>query len=301
VKFFKGLVLSFLSLLLFLSLSVLGLAFTLNSTVLNPDFIARELDKLDAYTLAEELLEEQMVQFEVPAPYKPYADKVLDNTLADLKPWIKEEANTVIYTGYDYFMGRSQRLSLTIRLEPVKDSLKQNLREVILDSPPPELQGLPPETIETLLDEANRQIDEQIPQGFQVDQSTLDPEVTSVLEQTKEAIGYFQLGYKLLIGFILLLILGIVLIYREVRGATRGLGITFLSCGVVTFLGNLAIKYFAGASITQLSLPILLQTRLPQLLADFLGPLDMYGIILAAIGVGLLIVSFVYKPRQPEL
>ncbi len=297
MKFVKGLALSFLSFLLFLSLSVLGLIFTLNSTVLNADFAVSELDKLDVYSLGEELLEEQILQLEVDISYKPYVAKILDDTLADLKPWIKEQVNTAVYAGYDYFLGRSQQLSLAVSLEPVRDSLKQNLREAILESPPPELQGLPPSIIELLLNGAYRQIDEQLPPGLEFDSATLDPEVVAQLEQVRQYIGYFQLGYKLLIGFIMLLILGIVLIHREVRGATRGLGITFLACGVITYIGNLVAKYFAGASIAQLAIPIQLQTLLPQLLADFLAPLDMYSIGLAAIGLVLLIVSFVYKPR----
>jgi hypothetical protein len=300
MKFVKGLALSLLSFLLFLSLSALGLAFMLNSTVLSPDFVVQELDKLEVYSLAEELLGEQIVQFEVPAPYKPYVTQVLNDTLTDLEPWIEREINTAVHTGYDYLLGRSQRLSLLISLEPVRDSLKQNLRETVLVSPPPELQGLPPSVIETYLNEAYRQIDEQIPPSLEFDQAALNPEDAASLEQVRQGIGYFQLVYKLLIGFILLLILGIVLIILEVRGATRTLGITFLTAGVITYLGNLATKYFVGASITQLTLPDQLQMQLPQLLADFLAPLDMYSIGLAAIGVALIIVSFVYKPRQPS-
>ncbi len=301
MKFVKGLALSLLSFFLFLSLSILGWAFMLNSTILNPDFIVRELDKLDVYSLASEFLDEQILQFEVDARYKPYVTKVLDDTLADLEPWIKEKMNDTIYTGYDYFMRRSQRLHLAISLEPVRDSLKQNLRETVLASPPPELQGLPPGAIELLLNELSRQIDEQIPPNLDFDQATLDPETVTTLEQIRQSIGHFQLGYKLLIGFILLLILGITLIIREVRAATRDLGITFLTCGVIIYLGNLAIKYFVQVSLTQLPLPTQLQTLVPQLLSDSLVPLDMYSIGLAAIGILMLIVSFVYKPRQSEI
>ncbi|MFC2008262.1 hypothetical protein ACFLT0_01040 [Chloroflexota bacterium] len=298
MKVLKTLALSLLSFLLFLSLSVLGLAFTLNSTILNPDFIVGELDKLDMYSLAREWLGEQISEFEVDARYQPYVDRVLNDTLADLEPWLERETNGAVHTGYDYFLGRSERLSLVISTEPVRDSLKQNLRETVFDSPPPELQGLPPSVIEPYLNEAYRQIDQQIPPTLEFDQATLDPEAVASLEQTRQVIGYFQLGFKLLIGFILLLILSIVMIYREIRGATRGLGITFLICGVITYLGNLAVKYFAGARITQIAMPVEYRALLPRLLVDILVPLDIYSIVLAAIGVALIIVSFVYKPHQ---
>ncbi len=298
MKVIKVLALIFLSFLLFLSLSVLGLMFMLNSTVLNPNFIIGELDKLDVYSLARDWLGEQLSQFEVEAAYQPYAAKILNDTLIDLEPWIEKEVNAAVHTGYDYLLGRSERLSLVISTEPVRESLKQNLRETVLSSPPPELQGLPPGVIEAYLDEAYRQIDQQMPPSLELDQTTLDPEAAARLDQIRQAIGYFQLGFKLLIGFILLLILGIVIIYREVRGATRGLGITFLTCGVITYLGSLATKYFAGARVTEFAIPAEFQAWLPQLFDDFLAPLDIYGIVLAAIGVALLVVSFVYKPRQ---
>jgi hypothetical protein len=300
MKVVKGLALALLGFFLFLSLSVFGVMFMLNSTILNPDFIVRELDKLDVYSLAREWVGEQILQFEVPAPYQPYVDKTLDDTLTDLEPWVRGQVSDVVYAGYDYLLGRSQRLSRVISLEPVRDSLKQNLRQTVVASPPPELEGLPPGTIELALNEAYRQIDEQVPPSLELDLATLDPGAAEQFEQMRQYIGYFQLGYKVLIGFILLLILGIVLIYREVRGSTRSLGITFLTCGVIIYLGNLVTKYFAGVSIMELALPIQFQTWLPQLLADFLTPLDIYGIVLAIIGVLLLVVSFVYKPRQPS-
>ena len=51
MKVLKGLELTILSLLLFLSLAVFGLAFTLSNTLLNLDFVAAEADKLDVPSL----------------------------------------------------------------------------------------------------------------------------------------------------------------------------------------------------------------------------------------------------------
>ena len=55
----------------------------------------------------------------------------------------------------------------------------------------------------------------------------------SQIQQVRQAIGYFQLGYEALIGFMLLLILGIILIDHQVRGVTRRLGITFVTYGAI--------------------------------------------------------------------
>jgi len=221
MKFLKVLALSLLSLLLFLSLSIFGLVLTLNHTILNPDFVISELNRLDITSLTKDWLSQQIPQEE------PYLAEVLDNTIADLEPWIKEQVNAGIYTSYDYLLGKGESLSLVISLEPVKDSLKDNLREAILQTPPPELAGAAPAAIELYINEAYQNIDEMIPPRFEFNESSLGPEVLAQLEQVRQVISYVQLGYKVLIGFILLLILGIILVNREVRGATRKLGIIF--------------------------------------------------------------------------
>ena len=86
MKFIKGLVVSLLSLLLFLSLSVFGLVFTLNQTILNPDLLVSQLNRLDLPLLVEEVLVEQIPE------EQEFVAEVLRDTAADLEPWIKEQA-----------------------------------------------------------------------------------------------------------------------------------------------------------------------------------------------------------------
>lgn len=293
MNFLKGLALGILSSLLLLSLSAFGLALTLNYTLLNPDFTVSEVDRLDIPSLAEEWFGEQI------PPDEPYLAEVVSDTITDLEPWIEEQVHFGIYSGYDYFLGRSESLHLVISLEPVRDSLKDNLREAILESPPPELEGATPSQIALFFSQAYRQIDEMIPQEFTLNQSSLTPEVLAQLEQVRRSIGYFQLGYKILIGFILLLILGIVLINRQVKGATRGIGIPFLTCGAVGYISTFVTKHLAETQLTKLDIPAWLQAWLPQFVDDLLTPLEIFSIALIITGIALLIVYFVYKPHQP--
>lgn len=295
MKFLKGLALAILGFLLFLSLSVFGLALTLNQTILNPGFIASEVNKLDISSLAGELLIEQ-----IPQAGEEFMAEAVNDTIADLEPWIKEQASTVIYSGYDYLEGRSQSLSLAISLEPMKDSLRGNLREAMLQSLPPELAGLPPAEIEQYFNEFYQQIDEGIPSTFELDEALLGADVLAQLELARQGIGYFHIAFNALIGLILLLILLIILTHRQVRGSTRGLGTTFLTCGVLSYAGAFVAKNIAGTQLTQLDMPAYLQAWMPQLVKDTLAPLEMYSIGLAAAGVVLLIVSFVYKRHEAE-
>jgi len=98
-----------------------------------------------------------------------------------------------------------------------------------------------------------------IPPRLEFNESSLSPEDLSHLTQVRQAIAYTQLAYKVLIGVILLLILGIVLINREVRGATRELGIIFTTYGAFEYLGIFIFKNLTERQLPQLNIPPSLQ------------------------------------------
>jgi len=298
MKFLKGLALSLLSFLLFLSLSTFGLVFMLNYTILDPDFVVSQVDRLDVAPLVAPLVKEQI---QIP-PEAQFMSEAIDDTIADLEPWMKEQVSAGIYSGYDYLMGRSQSLSIVISMEPVKETLRDNLWDAFLQSPPPELAVLPPAVIEEYFDQFYEQgISKQIPPTFEFNESSFPPEAMVIIEQVRQGFGYFQLAYQALIGFIVLLILGIILINRQVKSTTRGIGTTFLVVGAFSLIEIFLATRFAGPQIAQLGIPPPLQTWIPQLLNDLLAPLQTFSIGLLAAGVVLLIVSFVYKPRQPSV
>ncbi len=395
MKFLKGLSLGLLSFLLFLSLSVFGVAFLINQTILNPNFITSELDKLDVAALVEEIISEQEDEEDFPEEL----GTALINTVTKLEPVVKEQVNAAIYSIFDYLLGKrenpelahtlrntllssdfiaslvdeldiaslatdiiseqipedipedleflvehvddiiaeleptikeellaaagpvvdyllgeSQSISIEISLEPVVEKLEDTLRETLLESPPPELAGLSPSDIEQYFDEYFGVMTEMVPSTIELDETTFSSEVPAQiaealetaeegLEQAKEYVGYFQLGYNILIGLIVLLIAGIVLLNRQVSGATRKLGIIFLTYGVPWFAGILVAKYFAGKQIAQLDISPYFQELLPRLVNDFSAPLQWFSLGLLIGGVVLIVVSFVYprwRQSHPE-
>ncbi|MDH5696265.1 MAG: hypothetical protein OEZ00_06685, partial [Dehalococcoidia bacterium] len=90
MKFLKGLALFVLSFLLFLSLFIFGLALTLDQTILNPDFVVAQVDRFDVPSLAGEMLGEQ-----IPQEGEEFMAEVVNDTIADLEPWIKEQVGAV--------------------------------------------------------------------------------------------------------------------------------------------------------------------------------------------------------------
>jgi len=299
MKVVKGLALSLLSFLLFLSLSLFGIALTLNNTILNPDFTISEIDKLDVPSLAGEFFEEQAAGA-IPEGLDFITPETIRSIIADAEPWIEEQTDIVVRNGYDYLLGKSESLSVTISTEPLLGILKSNLWQALLASPPPEAAGLSPAAFEEQFNVFFQEFSQQLPSTFEFDKSSIPPEVLTQLEQARQYINYFQTGYKALIGFMALLLLGIILIYHEVRGATRGLGITFLTYGAIEYGGILAAKHFALPQLPLSEIPPSLQPWLLQFFSDLLHPLEMFSIGLLIGGIVLLIVSFVYKPSQPS-
>ncbi|MBI4186909.1 MAG: hypothetical protein HY530_05310 [Chloroflexi bacterium] len=397
MKLLKGLALSLLGLLLFLSLSTFGLAFTLNRTVLNPDFIVSGLNRLDVAPLIEQPLTQQAAQAGWPpefsdslvsaitelepvakervgaAIYRIYdyllgktSDPDLAAVLGDtvlsadfittlvsrldissvareliagqlssklppgvevkglaerveaaidqLEPWLKEQAGIVAKPMLDYLLGKSKGFTVTISLGPVMEVVKDTIRQALLESPPPELAQVPPAIIEQYLDEyIDRILAGVIPATLEINERALGTETRAQimqglaqaedgLAQARLYVGYFQTGYKLFIGFILLLVLGIIFLHRNVRGSTRSLGTTSLIIGASGLAEVFLADRFAASGLTQFGilLPVQLQAWLEQLIKDSLAPLQTFNIALAAIGVVLLAVSFLYRRGQPS-
>jgi len=301
MKFLKGLAIGLLGILLFLSLFVFGPVLTINQTILNPDFVASEINRLDISSLAEEFLSEQ-IRGQIPQGEEIIGEVVAD-TLDDLEPWIKEQVNAMIYSIYDYLTGNTQSLSLVISTDELKVALEDSLEPALLQLMP-QLASLPPEVRDAAIAQYHEQLSGQIPATIDFGEYMMSPEVMSTLEQAREYIGYIQMAYKALIGIILVLIGLIVLIHRQVRGATRQLGITFLVYGIPGYIGIFAIKNYATqqlAQLTQSNLPATFQTWLPQFTDNLLAPLEMFCLGTLICGVVLLIVSFVYKPRVSSI
>jgi len=299
MKVFKIILLVILGLFLSLSLLVFGIVLTLHLSVLNPDFVAEHVERLDIASLTDEIITE-----EIPPEAADFMgeslDVVLSDTIADLEPWMKEQARDGIYVFYDYIEGRSESLSLIISLETVKEEFRVNLLAAVLASPPPELVGFPPAEIELAFNEHYQLISDEIPSALELDETLLDAEVMEQIERAKQYVGYFNLAFIVLIAFSLLMILLIILVYLAVRGSTRQIGITFLSVGVVSLVGALIARSVANSQLVQSDIPSTLQTWAPPLITDVLTPLGIYGIGLIVVGIALTVVSFIYKKDEYE-
>lgn len=289
----------------------LDLALTLKNTILNPDFVVSLVDELDISSLVGEFLIKQIIE-EAPeeAEYlADYLDEYLDSVITDLEPWLREQISAAVDPTVDYLLGESQSLNIVISLEPVMESLEDTLKEAFLASPPAKLLGLFFPELEQEFDKHFGELAESMPATFEFNESSFGTErpadiaealakAEEALEQARLYIGYFQLGYKVLIGLMALLVLGIILISRQVRDITRRLGVPCLTYGAFEYAGIFVARYFIERWSPWPDIPASLETWTSQLLNNLLAPLEMLSLGLMIGGIVLIIVSFVYKPRQ---
>jgi TRAP-type C4-dicarboxylate transport system permease large subunit len=125
-------------------------------------------------------------------------------------------------------------------------------------------------------------------------------EVEDVFTESRKYVGIFNVVYGLLIGLIVLLVAGIILLYREVHGASRNLGGIFLGYGIINLIAVFIARGIADSQISQVEdIPASMQTWFIQLASSSLTPLFTLALVLLIAGAVMLTVPFIYK-RSPN-
>src|SRR4030042_6713772 len=123
--FLRNIATSLLSFILFLTLTIFSVAFMINSTVLNSDFVSTQVDNVPISDIArdfgDELISSELTQD------MPFLKDVALNTVEKQEPWIKTQLKDAIDTGYDYLKGNTETLYIVIPLSELKQDLKDTL------------------------------------------------------------------------------------------------------------------------------------------------------------------------------
>ncbi len=355
----KGLANAVLGFLLFLSLSIFGMAFLLNSTLLNADFVTDQIDKIEVAELAREFTGDRTEEISREIPFID-VEEIINDIITEYEPWLKEQVNTAIRTGYAYFKGETDLLVISVPLGELKEDLKESLWTSVKDNLKLEFSNLPEDILQPFLDEyyddfAEQTLSEYLPgdianlpedelrpyleqylqeftgeipleilsssistliddllrQNFDEFYDEFTSEIPSVittddipddiqehLVTARKYMGWVQTGYYALIGFMVLLALGIILVNRSIKDATRSLGISLLIYGALQFGGTLVAKTFLPKIELPLDIPVAFETWLTGLYTDLLAPMQTLGLGILISGVILIVVSIVYRPRK---
>ncbi len=307
MKVLKSLALSLLGLLLFMSLSLFGLVFTLNQTILSRDFLAAEISKVDLAGIIRDTFGQQMgqqlgqqvsqqISQQLGKPVPPLNDVMtaaLNSTVTELQPWAKQQLSNLAYNFQDYVMGRSSTLNLRIPLATAKDALSKNLRSGVLNAS--ELAAVPQPLKEAAANSVAQSVTGSLPDTYDLS-SMLGSGFTDGLRTVRQYSPYFMLAFWGLLVLIVLFTAGIFAVTSNLKLACRNVGTTFLTYGILDYAGALLASYSMNIPM---GLPTSLQVWLSGFLADLSAPLKTFGIVVGAAGLLLLVASFVVKnPRK---
>jgi len=144
------------------------------------------------------------------------------------------------------------------------------------------------------------EIADQLPSELTFTEDDIPADTWDILLQARQYIGYFQTGFYALIALMAVLVIGIVLIHRNVRDTTRALGIDMVIYGALELASVFVARSYIPSTIPSFDIPASIETWLTGLYNDILAPLQIFSIGVLIVGVVLLVVSFVYKSRTAE-
>jgi|GEM_PF-3256355 len=284
----KGIILGFSSLLLFVILLILGPVLTIHETVLKPQFVAGELDKISIAPIFRELFSEN-----IPAEYQTYSAQI-DQTIVELEPWVKEQVRSVVFSVYDYISGEKDYFDVQISFDYVKQVLVKNLTSAYIQSPPPGAQQLSQNDVQQKISK-----DLQIDGILQISSENAGRDIMNLLKTTRQIYSYVNLSFILVLILGILFIILIIAIIRDARKITLSLGIIMLIDGILTIALYFALNSFLTSMLASGDLPEAIQQMAATFSGDLLKTFWLYGLIILMCGLAVLITFLVLK-RNPH-
>jgi hypothetical protein len=300
----------FLGILLFVSLVFVGVMVTLNQTVLDAEFVVRQIDRLDISAVVSEVVTDDLLTVVTGGDLPVEADFLVPVLLATLdreEPWVKAQAAAVVNEVYDYVQGRSGTLALSVNFGDVRDTLEENLTTALINDPPAVLLQLAPQWAEMPLAERQAALAQLIPTLMSQIPESMDlvglvPDAVTALTEARGYMGYVILALWGGIGVAVLLALLIVLVFRSVRGSCVTLGTVFL----IYAAGMLVIRFAVDITMLPVLSPYLMMTgAFPSLhewavalLYDVIRPTLWLGVGFVVAGLVLVAGGALARPRD---
>ncbi len=279
------------ALILAITLIALGAAIAINSTVLNPEFIASELEDVDIHLM----LADQAKQ-EIP-PALSFLNPIIDDAAVDLEPWIREQVLTVLHAVNAYLRGE-QEFRIVISVEEAKSYLITRLNEVLISSPPPGFPQIPEGEVDAFVRVIEQELDAHIPDVLHIEESDLDEQTMAELRNARQLTSYLTTSLRVLpvIAVLMILVIALVLGWRS-RPLSRYVGASFVLAGSLCLGVVLVVRSVLPAMMSP-EVPSEVATALPDFISGISHPLVVYGAVVLLVGVGLVILSFRLKASE---
>ncbi len=289
----KGFFSGFFCLLLVSVLSLLGVAITLNLTVLNPDFVVAELKQLGIYSMLTEQLESFLAG-------QGISGGSVEAALSGLEPELEEEIGNVVRSIYRSI--DEGTTDTAIYLGGIKQIIQDYAARAASLSP--ELQNAPTGDMEAVVSRIYSEIGGIVPDTLLLSESSLGAGVVSQFGLINRITAYLRIAPRVLIIPAVVLVLLVCLVHWwQPKPITRAVGAAFITVGV----GCVVVSFFGSLGDVLLGhLPVppdaysQFQSSLLRLFNDILRPMRMYGFGFVAVGICLVIVSVLWRAVPSE-
>jgi hypothetical protein len=122
--FLKGFLTTILMIIFFFTLGIFSLAFMIHGTLLSADFVSNQVEKMPISSITRDITEDQIG--DVLPQDSEFLTEVAYKIIESQEPWIKTHLKDAITTGYDYFLGKTNYLSITVPLSDLKENIKNS-------------------------------------------------------------------------------------------------------------------------------------------------------------------------------
>jgi len=275
-------------------------------------FINSLLDDMELGILVEEFINEKIGEADLNeiGYLEDYIAQAATESADAFETSIRQVITSSVEPAADYTLGITSSLDLSYSIKPILDDFKDNLFAGITVSPPPELASLSPTQFNQALQDIWAQYFSDILFTFEIDEELIGydtqaditqslSDANDSLQEARDYIELFNMGYWIIIVFIALFIAGIILLQRNVRDACRSLGTIFLVYGVFEYLGIIITKSVVDSLIRDTEdMPASFIDWATNLLSDTVNPLEIMAISSAVLGLILVVTSFLYKRQQ---
>jgi len=279
------------AILLAAAMVLFGVVASLNSTVLRTDFIVAQMEDVPVHTLFAEEAKKQ-----VPTE-AAFLMPLIDQAAEELEPWAREQTEIIVRALETYLRGKLA-FSATISLEEPKQYLAVNLEEALRPSELPILGHLSETQLRAFLQQILREIDNRIPDAFEITEAFLDAETLEGIRTAREYVGWVTWSLRLLpvLALLLLLLIAVTQLLRG-RPIARFVGVALLLAGA----GSCIVNYVARSMLPGLlaaDMPPEVEGMLPGIIDGCFEPLVIYGVVVALVGAALILLSFKLRPAE---
>lgn len=281
------------SVLLILVVAYGSFAHAWQSTVLDPAWLDREVERVDPNRVVKAAVIEKL-----PADVGDRLTPVIDVALEEQGPWLLQQVQMGARQFQAYFRGELDRIQVAIDPAPVRESILKHMESTLRTSPLSQVRALPPSELqefEAMARQATSESFDRI-ETFSFDSQALTPDGERRLRDVREFLLFFrQYSLPLVIG----VGLGLVVLATLV-GQLRQVAIGLVFTAVLLYLSWLFAREVLGRLPIPMpsDMPAAVVAYLPNISQHLLEPVELIAYGCLGAGLVLLVVSFAMPGRR---